>query len=165
MTQETRRTFIACLGTETNTWSPIPTGMATFQDTMLHRGDATRHPPDLYNDPLIVWRSAAEAHGHTVIEGLAAFAEPAGPTTRSVYEALVADLLEGIRAALPLDIVLLNLHGAMVADGEDDCEGDVLARVRALVGPDVVVGAELDLHCHVTERMVRKRPAVSVTSI
>ena len=84
------RTFIACLGTETNTFSPIPTGLATFADTMLHRGDATAHPAVLYSDPLHVWRAAAEARGHTVLEGLAAFAEPAGPTTQSVYEALLA---------------------------------------------------------------------------
>lgn len=162
MTAGAPRTFIACLGTETNTWSPIPTGLATFRDTMLHHGDATRHPPDLYNDPLIVWRSAAEARGHTVIEGIGAFAEPAGRTTRAVYEALVGELLDGIRNAMPLDIVLLNLHGAMVAEGEDDCEGDVLARVRELVGPDAVVGAELDLHCHVTERMVRGATALVI---
>lgn len=162
MTDGAPRTFIACLGTETNTWSPIPTGLATYQDTLLRRGDATRLPPDLYTDPLIVWRSTAEARGHTVIEGLAAFAEPAGLTTRAVYEQLLGELLDGIRAALPLDIVLLNLHGAMVADGEDDCEGDVLARVREVVGPDVVVGAELDLHCHVTERMVQSATALVI---
>ncbi len=162
MTGARRRSFIACLGTETNTWSPIPTGLATFQDTLLRHGDATRHPADLYTDPLIVWRAAAEARGHEVIEGIAAFAEPAGPTTADVYEALVAELLDGIRAALPLDIVLLNLHGAMVATAEEDCEGDILSRVRDLVGPDVVVGAELDLHCHITERMVRSATAIVV---
>jgi microcystin degradation protein MlrC len=51
-------------------------------------------------------------------------------------------------------MVLLGLHGAMVADGYDDCEGDLLDRVRAIVGPDVVVGAELDPHNHLTPAMV-----------
>jgi microcystin degradation protein MlrC len=55
---------------------------------------------------------------------------------------------------LPVDIVLLGLHGAMVARGYDDCEGDLIARVRALAGPDCVVGAELDMHCHLTAQMV-----------
>jgi len=54
------RVFIACLGTETNTFSPIPTGHATFAETMLHRGDATRHPPTLFSGPLHVWRRRAE---------------------------------------------------------------------------------------------------------
>ena len=156
------RTFISCLGTETNTYSPIPTGLATYQDTMLFRGDATAHPASFYSAPLHLWRRLAEARGHEVVEGLATFAEPAGPTTRSVYEAFREELLGEIRAALPLEIVLVNLHGAMVADGEDDCEGDILARIRALVGPDVVVGAELDLHCHVTPRMVRAATALVI---
>jgi microcystin degradation protein MlrC len=63
-------------------------------------------------------------------------------------------MLDDLRAALPVDMVLLGLHGAMVADGYDDCEGDMLARVRQIVGPDVVVGAELDPHNHLTAAMV-----------
>jgi len=156
------RTFISCLGTETNTFSPIPTGLATYQATMLHRGDATEHPATFYSGPLHVWRRLAEARGDTVLEGLATFAEPAGPTTQAVYESFRDELLGQIRAALPLDIVLVNLHGAMVAMGEDDCEGDILERIRAIVGPDVVIGAELDLHCHVTPRMVRNATALVI---
>ncbi|MGH8817939.1 MAG: M81 family metallopeptidase, partial [Achromobacter pestifer] len=53
-------------------------------------------------------------------------------------------------------MVLLGLHGAMVADGYDDCEGDLLRRVRQIVGPDVVVGAELDPHAHLTPLMVEQ---------
>ena len=154
------RIFIACLGTETNTYAPMPTGLATFADTMLHRGDATAHPASLYSGPLIVWRRLAEARGDTVIEGLAAFAEPAGRTTRAVYEALRDELLADLRAALPVDVVLLHQHGAMVAVGYDDCEGDLLARVREIVGPAVAVGSELDLHCHLTAQMVGNATAI-----
>ena len=56
---------------------------------------------------------------------------------------------------MPLDGVLLGLHGAMVADGYDDVEGDVIERVRAIVGPNCVIGVELDLHCHLTVKRVR----------
>ncbi len=59
-----RRTFISCLGTETNTFSPISTGLATYQDTMLYRGDATAHPASFCSGPLHVWRRLAEARGH-----------------------------------------------------------------------------------------------------
>jgi microcystin degradation protein MlrC len=55
---------------------------------------------------------------------------------------------------MPLDAVMLFLHGAMVADGYDDCEGDILTRVRARIGQKVPLGAELDLHCHVTPAML-----------
>src|SRR6266849_3729439 len=65
------------------------------------------------------------------------------------------EILEQLEAALPVDGVLLGLHGAMVAHGYDDVEGDVIERVRALVGPKTVIGVELDPHCHLTLKRVR----------
>ena len=154
------KTFIACLGTETNTFSPMPTGLATFEETMLFRGDATRHPAETFSLPLHVWRRATEERQGTVTESLAAFAQPAGITVRVVYESLRDEILEDLRAAAPVDIVLLSMHGAMTADGYPDCEGDMLARVRAIVGPDCVVGAELDLHCSITSAMLEHADAL-----
>jgi microcystin degradation protein MlrC len=61
---------------------------------------------------------------------------------------------------MPVDMVLLNQHGAMVAHGYDDCEGDLTARVREIVGPDVPIGVELDLHCHITDLLVKSANAV-----
>ena len=151
------RVFIASLGTETNTFSPLPTGWDTFRDTMLFRdGDkATDHEPMLFSEPLHVWRRQAEARGWEVVESIAAFAQPAGVCVRAVYEGLRDEMLRDLEAAMPVDIALINMHGAMVADGYLDCEGDMLSRVRAIVGPDRVVGGELDLHCSVTGDMVR----------
>jgi len=158
--RDAMKVFIGCLGTETNTFSSMPTGLKTFEETMLYRGDATRHPGTTFSVPLHVWRNAAEERGGEVIEGLAAFAQPAGPTARPVYDDLQGELLGQIRAAMPLDIVLLAMHGAMTAEGCDDCEGDTLARVREIVGPDVVVGVELDLHCSLTPAIVEHADAV-----
>ena len=110
-------------------------------------------PTLTFNAPLIEWRRLAEADGHTVVESFFAAAHPSGITVRAVYERMRDAILADLRAALPVDVVLLNLHGAMVADGYDDCEGDILALVRALVGPRAAVGAELDLHCHTTQAM------------
>jgi microcystin degradation protein MlrC len=150
----TRRIFTACLGTETNSFSPIPTGLSVFEGAMLVRGGDHGERPSLFAVPLILWRERARALGWTVIEGLAAFATPAGDTTRAVHEALRDEILDDLRAAMPVDAVMLNLHGAMIADGYPDAEGDLLARVRELVGPDVPIAAELDLHCHLTELKV-----------
>ncbi|MEQ9122565.1 MAG: M81 family metallopeptidase, partial [Alphaproteobacteria bacterium] len=146
--------FIAALGTETNTFSAIPTAMRGFERTMLFRGDATQRPLMQFSEPLHVWRKAGEAKGMTVVESIAALARPAGVTVRKVYESLRDELLDDLKAALPVDMVLLNMHGAMVADGYDDCEGDLLARVRAIVGDGVPVGGELDLHCSITPEML-----------
>jgi len=146
--------FMACLGTETNTFSPLPTGEETFRETMLYRGDGSRHPRGFGAGQLAVWREAGEAAGMEVVESLCAFAQPAGITARPVYESFRDEILADLEAALPVDMVLLAMHGAMVAEGYDDCEGDLLGRVRAVVGEETAVGLELDLHCSVTPQMV-----------
>ena len=147
------KVFIACLGTETNTFSPIPTGLENFSETTLFHGDATQHAPDLFTAALHVWRKNGEMEQAQIVESIAAFAQPAGITVRQVYEDLRDELLSDLKAALPVDMVLLSMHGAMVADGYDDCEGDLLSRCRAIVGPDTVIGGELDLHCSITPTM------------
>jgi microcystin degradation protein MlrC len=145
--------FIAGIATETNTFLPFPTGEAGFAATLALGRQASRAPDATFNAPLIEWRRHAEADGHSVVESLFAAAHPSGITVRAVYERIRDAILADLEAALPIDVVLLNLHGAMVADGYDDCEGDILARVRALVGRRAAVGAELDLHCHTTQAM------------
>ncbi|ONF46236.1 M81 family metallopeptidase [Methylobacterium radiotolerans] len=144
--------FIAGLATETNTFAPLPTGRSAFHADYARR-DGSRNPPSLSNIGLKAWRTMAEADGHTVVESLSTFAQPGGITLRGVYEELRDALLEDLEAAMPVDAVLLFMHGAMVAEGYDDCEGDTLERVRAVVGPDATIGVELDLHCHLTETM------------
>ncbi len=156
------RLFIACFGTETNTFSSMPTGMVTFEETLLYRGDATQHPPTSFSVPLHVWRRLGEQRQDQITEGLAAFAQPGGITTRRVYEQLRDEILDDIRAAGPFDIVLLGMHGAMVADGYDDCEGDTLKRVREIVGSDVIIGVELDLHCSLSDAIVDNADAVVI---
>lgn len=148
------RVFSASLATETNTFAPMPTGLASFRD----RGyfPAGQHPDQMtfFSGPLWAARLRGKERGWDLVEGMVAGAQPSGTTTRHAYETLREELLADLRAALPVDMVLLGLHGAMVADGYDDCEGDLLQRVRAVVGPEVVVGAELDPHSHLTPEMV-----------
>ena len=154
--------FTACLGTETNSFSPIPTGMDLFRRTMFVRGGAHGDKPNVFALPLIIWRERARALGWDVAEGLSAFAMPAGDTSRVAYEAMRDEILSDLRAAMPVDAVMINLHGAMIADGYPDAEGDLLAHIRALVGPGVLVAAELDLHCHLTELKVASVDAMVI---
>ena len=95
-----------------------------------------------------------------LLESLAAFAQPAGITVRHVYENFRDKILKDILNSMPLGVVLINMHGAMVADGYDDCEGDLLERIREIVGTDVIIGAELDLHCHITKTMMQNADAI-----
>jgi microcystin degradation protein MlrC len=146
--------FIAGLATETNSFSPLPTGMMSFQEIGVFHGNATRHPLQYSTAPLHIWREQAERRSLTIIESLSAFAQPAGPTVRHVYEAFRNEILHDLQAAMPVDIVLLSLHGAMIADGYDDCEGDLIAQCRQIVGPGAVIGGLLDPHSHLTETML-----------
>ncbi len=148
------RIFTASLATETNTFSPVPTDRASFE--MAFYAGPGQHPetPTLCSSPIVALRRRAAAEGLTVIEGTATWAEPGGLVQRQTFEALRDEILDQLRAALPVDAVILGLHGAMVAQGYDDCEGDLLARVRDIVGPDVVVASELDPHSHLTPKRV-----------
>jgi microcystin degradation protein MlrC len=148
------RIFTASLATETNTFAPIPTDLRSFREAGLFSPGTHPEGPTLTTSPLWVLRQRAAAEGLHVIEGTCAWAEPAGTVARAAYEELRDRILRELDAALPVDAVALGLHGAMVAHGYDDCEGDLLARVRKRVGQAVPIGAELDPHCHMTERMV-----------
>jgi len=154
------RIFIAGLATETNTYSPIPTGAAAFRVGSPEIRDTTQRPPEGAGVPMHVWRTAAERDGHEVVESIYTSAQPAGRTIRRVYEELRDTILADLKAAMPVQAVALALHGAMVAEGYDDCEGDLIARVRDVVGPDVFIGVELDLHCHLTELRVAKADVI-----
>ncbi len=150
------RVFSGSLATETNTFGPMPTGLASFRDRGYYA--AGKHPTQMtfFSGPLWAARLRGKALGWDLVEGMVAGAQPGGTTTRHAYETLRDELLGDLRAALPVDMVVLGLHGAMVADGYDDCEGDLLQRVRTLVGADVVLGAELDPHSHLTPLMVEQ---------
>jgi microcystin degradation protein MlrC len=148
------RIFSAGLGTETNTFAPLPTSIESFHGREYFPAGTHPDTPTAMGAPLWVARKRGGPQGWTLKEGLVAFAQPSGTTTRAAYETLRDQVLADLRAALPVDIVLLGLHGAMVADGYDDCEGDLLARARAIVGPDVVIGTELDPHAHLSPLIV-----------
>jgi microcystin degradation protein MlrC len=152
--------FTACLGTETNTFSSLPTGLQLFQDTCLFRKRSYGDQVPLFGAPLEVWRRLAQAQGWQVVESLCAFAQPAGRTVRRVYESFRDEILTDLKAAMPVDAVLLSLHGAMAADGYDDAEGDLLAAVRRVVGPDLPVGVELDLHANVSRQKLESATAI-----
>jgi len=154
--------FTASLGTETNTFSPIPTGAQLFADTSLVRGGAYGANPNLFALPMIEWRDRAWARGWQVTESLCTFAVPAGLTVQRIYEAFRDEILEDLDKAMPVDAVLLSLHGAMVADATESCETDLVERIRAMVGPNVPIGVELDLHCHLTNELVAASTAIVI---
>ncbi|MFC3123461.1 M81 family metallopeptidase [Pseudoroseomonas globiformis] len=151
------RLFSATIATETNTFSPLPTSLRSYQDEGWYRpGELPDDVPRSFSAPLFVARRRARAEGFTLIEGSCFATHPSGTTSRDAYEAMRDEVLVQIHAALPLDGLLLGLHGAMVAYGYDDVEGDIIVRARAIVGPDCVIAVELDPHCHLTVKRVQE---------
>jgi microcystin degradation protein MlrC len=150
------RLFAATLATETNTFSPLPTSLDAYKEAVyLRPGEHPADAPRMCTAPLFVARRRAAAEGFTLVEGRCFAASPAGTTNRRDYEFMRDEILGELKAAIPVDGVLLGLHGAMVAHGYDDVEGDILERVRAIVGPRCIIGVELDPHCHMTLKRVR----------
>jgi len=143
---------------ETNTFASQPTTLADF---ILSSGE----DPDFPNDQLAersrntetVLGGAlerAEGQGVEILPLFHARAQPAGTVEQSAYEQMKGLLLERLREVLPVDGVLLELHGAMVTETHEDAEGDMVSCVRETVGPDVPVVMTLDLHANITQQMV-----------
>ncbi|WP_435168913.1 M81 family metallopeptidase [Falsirhodobacter sp. 1013] len=148
------RIFAAALATETNTFSPIVIDRRAFEASLCAGPGEHPETPTLCTAPITVGRRVCAERGWELVEGTAAWADPAGLIARGAYEGLRDEILGQLAAAGPVDAVMLGLHGAMVAQGYMDPEGDLLDRVRALVGPDVPVFAGLDPHSHLTARRV-----------
>jgi microcystin degradation protein MlrC len=148
------RVFVASLATETNTFSPLFVDRSAFESAFYCPPGMHPQTPTLCSAPVVAARRRARTDGFTLIEGTATWAEPAGLVSREAYESLRDEILSQLRAAMPVDVVLFGLHGSMVAHGYDDCEGDLLTRARAIAGPSTVIGAELDMHCHLSDAMV-----------
>ena len=149
------RFFLAMLSHETNTFSNVPTDRAQFEARHLHYGGEIVETFRGTGTCLGGMIGAAERLGARLVPSVAAAASPAGRVTRDIYAHVKDRMLADLRAAGPVDGVLLDLHGAMVTEGLDDGEGDVIAAVRAAVGPDVPIAVTLDLHGNLTEAMVR----------
>jgi len=145
--------FFAGLATETNSFSSIPTSEAAFAIGQ-RRGEAVFGDRGMYGEMARALRDEVEAEGGSVTPGLFAFAQPGAPAVQAVYERLRDALLDDLRAAAPVDMVLLFLHGAMISQDCWDCEGEILSMVRDIVGPSTPVGVVLDPHAHLTEPML-----------
>ena len=143
---------------ETNTFAPSKAEYGAFEQggawPALCFGDAIAPRLAGANIPATGAFDALHANGHHT-PGLAwGAASPSAQVTRDAFERIVGEMLARLEQAGAVDGVYLDLHGAMVTEHLDDGEGEILARVRKLVGPRVPVIASLDLHANVTRAMM-----------
>jgi len=148
--------LIAGFQHETNTFAPSPATYESFVRGEGHpamaRGDAVLAIRDV-NLPIGGFIQASERQGHTLLPVIWTAASPSAQVTEDAYERIAGEIVAAAGEG-GFDAIYLDLHGAMVAQHVDDGEGELLARIRAKVGPSVPVVASLDLHANVTERML-----------
>ncbi len=154
--QQPARAFIAGLVHETNTFSPIPTSRESFEATSYRPGDgAFALPAELDTLGYGHFARLCQGAGIEVRAGLYAQTGPSAALNARDHAALRAEILASLERAMPVDRVFLFMHGAQIAQGCDDVEGDLLAAIRLRVGPDVPVAILLDLHANITPAMLR----------
>ncbi len=142
---------------ETNTFSVVPTTMDNFRRRVFLTANEIPAQRRGTRSEFGATFEAADKFGWVLVHPLAASANPSGTITRETFETLCGMLLDGAKG---IDGALLHLHGAMVAEGIEDGEGEILARLRAIVGPDVPVVVTLDLHGNITEKMAANANAL-----
>ena len=160
--QNSQRVFIGSIATETNTFSPLRTDLLDFKESFY--APAGHHPntPTLCSAVYTAARARATEFNWKITEGTASWAEPGGIINQSTWIFLRDQLLEELKAAMPVNIVLLGLHGAMVSQECLDCEGELLVAVRKLVGDKVIIGATFDPHSHLSARRTENLDLVTV---
>ena len=136
------RIAVAGLHTECSTYNPV---LAREADFRVLRG------PSMLKDGYFDFLTHFPAEFITILH---ARAIAGGPVEHGIYERWKAEILDGLKAALPLDGVYLAMHGAMFVEGMFDAEGDFISDVREVVGPDVLIAASYDLHGNVSQKIV-----------
>ena len=158
--------FIAGFQHETNTFAPSLADWEAFNRgdafPAYIRGEAMQTQFTGVNIPVGGFIDAAKRHGWQLWPSVWAGASPSSYVTRDAFERIATDLLQDLKQALSqgVDAVYLDLHGAAVAEHADDAEGELLARVRAIIGENMPLVASLDLHANVTQRMLATADAL-----
>ncbi|HYT94584.1 MAG TPA: M81 family metallopeptidase [Gemmataceae bacterium] len=155
------RIAIGQLWQETNTFNPLPTTRTDFEQFgVLRGGELVERMADTnelggFIQSLRAWPERPEIVGLVRLP-----AWPGGLATYETFEWIRREIIDALTAVLPVDAVLLALHGSLAAGGAPDVEGEVLAAVRQVIGPRLPLVATLDLHANVTPRMVEHADAL-----
>jgi len=155
------RVLTGLFGHETNTFSRLGTGLQHFDGYLLAYGDDI---PAAVEGSVIEpagTEQAAAKLGWELVRSVVAWTTPSGRVGRDAWDACAGHLLKAAAEQGPFDGVLFSMHGAMATVDHDDAEGELLTRLRDVIGPDVPVAITLDLHANVTDAMARHADIIS----
>jgi microcystin degradation protein MlrC len=154
------RIAIAQIWQETNTFCPLLTGLEAFEQNGLFLGDEIMTKMRGVGE-LGGFIDAAEEIGNIVyIPIVRAWAMSSGRITTNALRFLEEELISGLKRAIPVDGVLLSLHGASAAQGIDDPTGYLLSKIRKIIGSSIPIVISLDHHCNVTQEIVHSVDAL-----
>jgi microcystin degradation protein MlrC len=145
---------------ETNTFSVQKTDMALWRRRDFHRDNEIPAAFRGTRSALGATFEAADRYGWTLVHPVSANANPSGIVTDDAFEEIGGLIVDAAARQGPIDGVLLHLHGAMVVDSYEDGEGELLARLRRVLGADVPIVVTLDLHANVTTQMADNASAL-----
>jgi microcystin degradation protein MlrC len=145
---------------ETNTFSVQKTDMALWRRRDFHRDNQIPAAFRNTRSALGATFEAADKYRWTLIHPVSANANPSGIVTDDAFDEIGGMILKAADEQRPIDGVLLHLHGAMVVESYEDGEGELLARLRQRLGPDVPIIVTLDLHANVTQLMADNASAL-----
>ena len=145
------RVVMAMMKHETNTFSPVPTPWQRFVDWSACFGDEVIAAYEPTNMTLSAYIKICRREGAEIIAPIAAEAMPSGPVEAAAYERMSEAILEAVSKGC--DAIMLDLHGAMVAETTPDGEGTLLALIRE-IAPTTPICVTCDLHCNLTQAMV-----------
>ena len=158
------RIAVGGLQHETNTFAPSKADYGAFEAgggwPGVQYGEPVFAAVEGANIPAAGAIQALRAQGHQLVATAWGAASPSAHVTTDAFERIVGELVRQLKQQLPVDGVYLDLHGAMVTEAHDDGEGEILRRVRAVVGPRVPISASLDLHCNFTRAMFEQCDAL-----
>lgn len=141
---------------ETNSFCPAPADLQAYKNCKFKVGEEVRTYCRGLGTELGAFLDVFEKRDDVeLIPVVELNATPSGPVTKEVYDFVVEQVTAAIEANSPLDAVLIGYHGAMVAEGHPDGEGDLLEIIRGLVGWEIPIMASMDLHANVTPKMAR----------
>ena len=153
----TPRLAVLGLAHETNTFSSLRADLAAYADGGVHRGaalvDQYLHSQATYAG-FLAPEGTDDDQAYDLVPLLAAWVNPCGPITADAFESLLDEMVDLVDKHGPFDGVLLGLHGAAVADGHEDADVQIAARIRACVGPDVPIGTVVDMHANLSAGVV-----------
>lgn len=141
---------------ESNSFCPKPASMQAFRDNRFLVGEQVFPNQQNVGTELSAYLKVfAPREDVELVPTVAMYATPSGPVTREVYDFVTERVLQTIAKEGSFAGVLLDIHGAMVAEGHPDGEGDLLELLRRELGWEIPMMAALDLHANVTEKMAR----------